>query len=137
MPSYVKRTYLELKEGTSSKFYELVIEFEAPSSDASDTYKVRAKWGRIGTRGCEQVKYTGPIYACEREFTKLIGSKMKGGYQLVSTQEESTWDREARAVQQAKARVEATGVPKLVVIQRPGEPDPLAALAPGQRRLRR
>lgn len=64
------RTYLELIEGSSSKFWEIVVD--------GDTHTVR--YGRIGTQGRESVKSFDDEDDALEDAKKLIAAKKKKGY---------------------------------------------------------
>lgn len=64
------RTYLELIEGSSSKFWEIVVE--------GDEHTVR--YGRIGSDGRKSTKSFDDEEAASADANKLIQAKMKKGY---------------------------------------------------------
>jgi predicted DNA-binding WGR domain protein len=67
MPRY------ELVEGTSSKFWEIVLEGKSFTT----------KWGRIGTAGQSTTKSFATAAVAKKEHEKLIAEKTKKGYTLV------------------------------------------------------
>ena len=64
MPRY------ELKDGKSSKFWEIELD------DSSFT----TRWGRIGTAGQETSKDFDSRGEAKREYDKLVAEKTKKGY---------------------------------------------------------
>jgi len=65
--------YFELVEGTSSKFWEIVIEGT----------EVRTRYGKIGTAGQETVKELDSKSEAFKEYDKLVTEKLKKGYQEI------------------------------------------------------
>lgn len=66
----VARTYLEFIEGTSSKFWQVVVE--------GNTHTVT--YGKIGTPGQSKTKTFADATAAQNDANKLIKSKQKKGY---------------------------------------------------------
>jgi uncharacterized protein (TIGR02996 family) len=62
--------YFELIEGSSSKFWEIVVEGT----------EVKTRYGKIGTAGQETVKEQGSKGDAFKEYDKLVAEKMKKGY---------------------------------------------------------
>lgn len=118
---------LELSEGTSHKFWEIVRKGKV----------LHIAWGRIGTAGQAQDKSFGSPEAAEREYARLVASKRKKGYvdagggtrpakPAKPTKKPAAVARSAKpsrpakaaaspltsaALDQARARAEAAGVP--------------------------
>lgn len=67
----------EFSEGTSNKFWEIVMD-----EDDSSSFTVR--WGRIGTEGQETTKSFDDEDEAQREHDKLIVEKTRKGYKPVA-----------------------------------------------------
>jgi DNA ligase-1 len=66
--------HFELVEGSSSKFWEI-------STSGTD---VTVRFGKLGTQGQTQTKTFGDAAAAQKHAEKLIGEKVKKGYQEAS-----------------------------------------------------
>ncbi len=67
------KRYFEFSEGSSNKFWEVKLEGNA----------VITTYGRIGTDGQSTMKEYDSEEQAQKEYDKLIASKVKKGYQLV------------------------------------------------------
>ncbi len=81
---------LEMKEGTSSKFWEIELKGKA----------FTARWGRIGTTGQSKTQPFPSPAAAQKEHDKLVAQKRKKGYQ------------EAKGGKPAKAAAPAVAIPR-------------------------
>ncbi len=64
------KRYFEFSEGTSNKFWEIVMEGG----------NVKTRYGKIGTPGQQTLKELGSPAAAKKEYDKLIAEKTKKGY---------------------------------------------------------
>ena len=72
MPTYINRT------GNSNKMWKYTF---LPNSAA------RIEWGRIGLEGQEQIKEFGSDWERDRAIQKLVGEKLRKGYEESSEQD--------------------------------------------------
>jgi len=81
----IKRTTLLYQEGTSDKIYEVDL-----CQTAADSYVVKFRYGRRGSKLKEGVKTAQPVVLdqAQQVFDKLVSSKTKKGYRDISTQPE-------------------------------------------------
>ena len=82
------RTYLELVEGTSSKFWEITVE--------GTEHTVR--YGKIGTDGRTTTKSFASDEEAQAEAEKLIKSKRKKGYEAPESSADSSADSSAKSI---------------------------------------
>ena len=70
----------ENRSNTHNKFYEIDV-IPGPEINGVETFAVRAKWGKIGTKSPRtEWKQTGSFKACYDIMERLIRKRLKNGY---------------------------------------------------------
>jgi predicted DNA-binding WGR domain protein len=103
----VAEHYLECRQGSSNKFYEIKLERQTNPRGAVH-YFIELRWGRIGAQGRTETKagFYRRQHEAEREINRIITSKRAKGYILQTKKQKAK--RKKEALTNARSKGEET-----------------------------